>query len=58
MNEMRERVDIRLTKEEKNKLKELARDRGMTVSEYVREKIFGRKVTIRWQDQGKGSREL
>lgn len=58
MNEMRERVDIRLTKEEKNKLKELARDRGMTVSEYVREKIFGRKVVVRWQDQGKGSREV
>ena len=58
MNEMRERVDIRLTKDEKKKLKELANDRGMTVSEYVREKIFGRKVVLRWQDQGKGSREV
>jgi len=45
-----DRIDIRVSKEEKLKIKELAKDRGMTVSEYIRDKIFGRKVVVRFHD--------
>lgn len=45
------RIDIRCTPEEKIKIKELARDRGMTISEYVKEKIFGRKIVVRFHEQ-------
>lgn len=43
----RVRVDIRMTVKEKKLLKELARDRGLTLSEYVRERLMGREMTVR-----------
>lgn len=48
--EVRTRIDIRCTKKEKELLIELAKDRGMTLSEYCKEKLLGRKVTIRYLD--------
>lgn len=57
MNEMKTKIQFRVTKEEKKELMEMARVRGLTVSELIRQTFFGRKITIRWQDQGKGSRE-
>ena len=54
----KEKVQFRLTKKEKAQLKEWASDRGMSISEYIKEKLFGRKVTIRYIDQGKGERGL
>jgi len=58
MKSMRSRVDIRVTAEEKKQLQELARDTGETVSEYIRRKLFGRKVTVRYLDQDKGKKGL
>lgn len=46
------RVDVRMRESEKRKLQELAKDRGLTMSEYIKEKLFGRKVTVRWKDRG------
>lgn len=52
MNEMKTKIQFRLTKEEKKELMEMARVRGMTVSELIRQTFFGRKVTLRWKDRG------
>jgi hypothetical protein len=52
MNKNNTRIDIRCTKQEKETLKVLAKDRGMTVSEFVKSKLFGRKITVRYLDQG------
>ena len=49
--ETRTRIDIRCSDREKALLSELAEDRGMTLSEYIREKLFGRKVTVRLLDE-------
>lgn len=58
MKEKKIRFDIRCTKKERAILEELAKDRGITVSELVREKLFGRKVTVRYYDVGKGEKEI
>lgn len=56
MKESRHRIDIRVTKKEKEIIQEWARCKGMTTSEYIREKVFGRKVVVRYLDQGIGER--
>lgn len=56
--ENRTRIDVRCTQKEKEMITELARDRGMTVSEYIKDRLFGRKVTVRYMDIGKGEREI
>jgi predicted DNA binding CopG/RHH family protein len=56
--EKKTRIDVRCTEKEKEYLKELARDRGMTTSEYIREKLFGKKMVVRYLDQGKYTREV
>lgn len=53
----RTRIDIRCSEKEKEKLLELASDRGMTLSEYCREKLLGRKVTVRYLD-AKGEKKI
>jgi hypothetical protein len=57
MKELRTRIDIRCTPKEKELLQEMARETGYTVSEYVRVKLFGRKVTVRLS-KGKEPREV
>jgi len=54
--EARTRIDIRCSPKEKALLQELADDAGMTLSEYCRQKLLGRKVTVRYIDQGKGQK--
>ena len=51
-------INIRMTQKEIAALKEMAKDRGYTMSELIREKLFGRKVTVRYLDIGKGQREV
>ena len=51
--ETRTRIDIRCSEKEKAKLQELAKDRGMTLSEYCRDRLLGRKVTVRYLDTKK-----
>lgn len=58
MEHAKEKIQFRLTKKEKEQLKGWASDRGYTVSEYIREKIFGRKITVRYIDQDKGKKGL
>ncbi|MFM1782200.1 MAG: hypothetical protein RLZZ181_1005 [Pseudomonadota bacterium] len=58
MKEVRTRIDVRCSKKEKELIEELARDRGLTVSEFIREKLFGRKMTVRYLDRGQGEREI
>ena len=53
----RPRIDIRCSAKEKQQAQEWAKDAGMTLSEYCRQKVFGRKVIVRFVDQGKGERE-
>lgn len=53
MKETRTRIDIRCSEKEKAKLQELAADRGMTLSEYCRDRLLGRKVTVRYLDTKK-----
>lgn len=54
----RNRIDVRCSNKEKDLLKELSKDRGMTVSEYIREKLFGRKVTVRYTESAKGNKQF
>ena len=54
---LRPRIDIRCSAKEKLQVQEWARDVGMTVSEYCRQKVFGRKLVVRFIDQGKGERD-
>jgi hypothetical protein len=58
MREVRTRIDVRCSKKEKELIEELAKDRGLTVSEFIREKLFGRKMTIRYLDRGQGEKEI
>ena len=44
------RIDIRCTKKEKEMVQTLARDCGLSVSEYIKQKLFGRKMMIRYYD--------
>ena len=57
-NNQRTRVDVRMSIREKEYLVELAKTSGYTVSEYIRMKLFGRKITVRYLDLGKGQREI
>lgn len=58
MKDKRTRIDVRCSVKEKKLLMDLARARGMTASELIREMIFGRKVTVRYRDIGKGQKEI
>ena len=55
--EARTRIDIRCSAKEKAALLELAKNRGMTLSEYCRERLLGRKVTVRYLDH-KGQKDI
>jgi predicted DNA binding CopG/RHH family protein len=46
----RERIDVRCSPEEKEHIKEQARIRGMTTSEYCRTILIGRLVRVRVKD--------
>ena len=46
----KKKIDIRVTEEEREAIKEMARIRGMTVSEFVKCTILGRKMVVRVKD--------
>lgn len=55
--EVRSRIDIRCTQKEKERLQELASEANMTLSEWAKQKLLGRKVTVRYLD-AKGKKEI
>ena len=46
----KKKIDIRGTEEEREQIKEMARIRGMTVSELVKTTLLGRKMVVRVKD--------
>lgn len=49
-SKIRTRIDVRCSLAEKQTIEELARVRGLSVSEFIRSQIFGRKMVIRVGD--------
>ena len=47
-----EKIIFRCTVKEKKLLKELAHNNNMNVSDYIKHKVFGRKLTIRVTENG------
>lgn len=47
MRVARKKIDFRVTEEEKGQIVEMARIRGMSISELVKQTLLGRKVTVR-----------
>lgn len=45
-------IQMRCTHKEKTLLFELAKEKGMTLSDYIKDKVFGRKVSIRVTEKG------
>jgi len=47
-----ERINIRCTIKEKKLLKDLASSKNMSISDYIKDKVFGRKLNIRVTEKG------
>lgn len=46
----KKKIDIRVTEEEREAIKEMARIRGMSISELVKATLLGRKMVVRVKD--------
>lgn len=47
-----ERINIRCTAREKKLLKELAKKKGVSISDLIKDKVFGRSLKIRITENG------
>lgn len=45
-------IVLRCSEKEKELLRELAKDKGLTLTEYIKNKVFGRKLEIRVTEKG------
>jgi len=45
-------IVVRCSEREKALLKELAEAKGLTITDYIKNKVFGRKVEIRVTEKG------
>ena len=57
MQELKERIELRVTETEKQMLRDMAYMAGMTMSEYIRNQVLGQKSIVRYVKNKKGKKE-